>query len=141
MTTYIAEIVSELLHSKINLSTSIFIFPSKRAGFFLKKEIVHQNTQNIFSPKIVSIEEFIENIADLKIGEPIQLLFEFYEAYLTTNPSLEKESFEYFSSWAKVLLDDFNEIDRNLIDATSIFNYLKSIKDSSPFRAQNDKGI
>jgi len=129
MTTYIAEIVSELLHSKINLSTSIFIFPSKRAGFFLKKEIVHQNTQNIFSPKIVSIEEFIENIADLKIGEPIQLLFEFYEAYLTTNPSLEKESFEYFSSWAKVLLDDFNEIDRNLIDATSIFNYLKSIKD------------
>lgn len=129
MTTYIAEIVSELLHNNINLSNTIFILPSKRAGAFLKKEIVHQNTQNIFSPEIVSIEEFIENIADLKIGEPIQLLFEFYEAYLTTNPTLEKESFEYFSSWATVLLDDFNEIDRNLIDHASFFHYLKSIKD------------
>jgi len=129
MTTHIAETVSELIKNKTNLSSSIFILPSKRAGAFLKNEIVKQNTQSIFSPSILSIEEFIENIADLKIGDPLELIFEFYEVYLSANKSSEKESFESFSSWANVLLDDFNEIDRNLIDQDSFFHYLKSIKD------------
>nr|MBA3986912.1 hypothetical protein [Flavobacteriales bacterium] len=82
MTTHIAETVSEFIRNKTNLSSSIFILPSKRAGAFLKKEIVKQNAKNIFSPSILSIEEFIENIADLKIGDPLELLFEFYEVYL-----------------------------------------------------------
>ncbi len=139
MTTHIAETVSELLRNKTNLSSSIFILPSKRAGAFLKKEIVKQNTQNIFSPSILSIEEFIENIADLKIGDPLELLFEFYDVYLTTNTSSEKESFESFSSWANVLLDDFNEIDRNLIDQVSFFHYLKSIKDLDHWYLSTEK--
>jgi len=139
MTTYITEIVSELLNNKTNLSCSIFILPSKRAGAFLRKEIVKQNTQNIFSPEILSIEEFIENISDLKIGDPILLLFELFECYLETNPSEQKESFEYFSSWANVLLDDFNEVDRNLIDHSSFFHYLKSIKDIDHWYLNSEK--
>src|SRR5690606_38184484 len=39
------------------------------------------------------------------------------------------ESFESFSKWAQVLLQDFNEIDRYLINQEAVFNYLSAIQD------------
>ncbi len=129
MTTYINEIVTELLKSNQNLSNFVFVLPSKRAGTFLKREILSQNSHAQFAPEILSIEELIENIADLKIASSIELLFEFYDVYLNEKSIFEKESFESFSSWASVLVDDFNEIDRNLIDQKRFFNYLNEIKE------------
>jgi ATP-dependent helicase/nuclease subunit B len=129
MTTYINEIVTALLKSNQNLSDFVFVLPSKRAGTFIKKEILSHSTQTQFAPEILSIEELIEKIADLKIASSIELLFEFYEVYLNEIAVLEKESFESFSSWASVLIDDFNEIDRNLIDQNRFFNYLNEIKE------------
>jgi ATP-dependent helicase/nuclease subunit B len=129
MTTYLNEIVSNLLKSNQNLSNFVFVLPSKRAGSFLKREILSKNTQTQFAPEILSIEELIEHIADLKIAPSIELLFHFYEVYLNESSVVEKESFESFSSWASVLIDDFNEIDRNLIDQNRFFNYLNEIKE------------
>jgi hypothetical protein len=128
MITYLEEIVSEILDSKKELNYYIFVLPSIRACSFLKREILSQNKLTQFSPQILSIEEFIETIADLKIASSIELIFEFYSAYLNCASITEKESFESFSSWASVLLDDFNEIDRNLIDRKKFFNYLNDIK-------------
>lgn len=139
MTTYLNEIVSALLKSNQNLSDFVFILPSKRAGTFLKKEILLQNTQTQFAPEILSIEEFIEKIADLKIATTLELLFEFYEIYLNENSVSEKENFEGFSSWASVLIDDFNEIDRNLIDQRRFFNYLNEIKEVEHWYLNNQK--
>ncbi len=128
MITYLEEIVSEILNSKKELQSYIFVLPSRRACTFLKKELQSQNKTIQFSPQIFSIEAFIETIADLKIASSIELLFEFYDAYLRSPAIKEKESFESFTSWAAVLLDDFNEIDRNLIDRKKFFNYLSDIK-------------
>ena len=59
--------------------------------------------------------------------DPVELLFEFYEVY-TTLPNDKVQTFEQFSNWAKTLLQDFNEIDRYLIDPNYVFSYLKEIK-------------
>jgi ATP-dependent helicase/nuclease subunit B len=129
MITYLEEIVSEILNSKNELHTYIIVLPSRRACTFIKKEFLTQNKLTQFSPEILSIEEFIETIADLKIASSIELIFEFYNAYLNCSSIKEKESFESFSGWASVLLDDFNEIDRNLIDRKRFFNYLNNIQE------------
>ncbi|GGD80990.1 PD-(D/E)XK nuclease family protein [Planktosalinus lacus] len=139
MITYLQEIVSEVLKSDKDLSSTIFILPSKRAGNFLKTELLKQNQATQFSPEILSIEEFVETIADLKIAEPIELLFEFYEVYLKNEKIKEKEPFENFSSWATVLIGDFNEIDRNLIDQKQFFNYLNSIKEIDHWYLNQEK--
>ncbi|WP_339610720.1 PD-(D/E)XK nuclease family protein [uncultured Planktosalinus sp.] len=139
MVTYIQEIVSDFLKCNKELSTTIFILPSKRAGNFLKTELHNQNQSTQFSPEILSIEEFVEKIADLKIAESIELLFEFYEAYLKNDQIKEKEEFDTFSSWASVLIDDFNEIDRNLIPHKEFFNYLNSIKEIDHWYLNQEK--
>lgn len=139
MTTFIEEIVSDIISSGQNLSETVFILPSKRAGVFLRKETLKQTDKTLFSPKILSIEEFIENIADLTIADNTFLLFELYDVYLTINPDEDKENIETFSSWAATLLNDFNEIDRYMIDQNSFFGYLDRIQEIEHWYVKDEK--
>jgi hypothetical protein len=58
--------------------------------------------------------------------DPIELLFEFYDVYLSVKTN--QQSFELFANWAKTLLQDFNEIDRYLLDSSYVLSYLKTLK-------------
>ncbi len=56
-------------------------------------------------------------------------MFEFYEVYLSITEKSSQQPFETFANWAKTLLQDFNEIDRYLLDPLAILSYLKDIED------------
>ena len=60
------------------LSNTIVVLPNKRAKIFLIEALKKQVSTNILSPEIISIEEFIQEIAGIRTVDPIELLFEFY---------------------------------------------------------------
>ncbi len=128
MQTYLNTIVQDVLAKTHNLSNYTFILPSKRAGVFLKDEFKSSLMQTTILPKIISIEEFIKELSTINSIDTTTLLFEFYHIYKQNTPPKEIDSFDQFSTWATVLLQDFNEIDRHLIDSTYLFGYLKDIK-------------
>jgi len=137
---FLKEVLLELKDTTENISDLIFVVPSKRAGLFLKKELLEiYQEQTLFAPVILSIEEFIARLSGLEQLDNIQTLFEFYETYLHTHTHLEKESFETFNSWAQTLVYDFNEIDRYCIDHKSFFAYLSSIQDLNHWYLQKEK--
>ena len=111
------------------LSNTIVVLPNKRAKIFLIEALKKQVNSNILSPEIISIEDFIQDIAAIRTVDPIELLFEFYEVYLSVTEKTQQQSFELFANWAKMLLQDFNEIDRYLLDPTHVLSYLKDIED------------
>ena len=111
------------------LSNTIVVLPNKRAKIFLIEALKKQVPSNILSPEIISIEDFIQDIAAIRTVDPIELLFEFYEVYLSVTEKAQQQSFELFANWAKMLLQDFNEIDRYLLDPTHVLSYLKDIED------------
>ena len=111
------------------LSNTIVVLPNKRAKIFLVEALKKQVSTNILSPEIISIEEFIQDIASIRNIDPIELLFEFYEVYLSITEKPNQQSFELFANWAKTLLQDFNEIDRYLLDPSHVLSYLKDIED------------
>ena len=129
MTTFIHDVLKDLQSKQQNLSDLIFVLPSKRAGLFLKYEISKVVNKTIFSPHIISIEEFVEELSELKSISNTELLFEFYTTYSQLTKKEHLDSFESFSKWAQILLQDFNEIDRYLIPQEKIFNYLSAIQD------------
>ena len=138
MITYLDDVVNYIKPYN-NISSLTIILPSKRAGLVLKRKLLEQNTETLFAPQVLSIEEFVENISSLKIAPPINLLLYFYETYLTTLPEEEKDDFETFSAWASTLLNDFNEIDRYLIHQANFFNYLSAIQDLNHWVFNKDK--
>ncbi|CAH8288027.1 PD-(D/E)XK nuclease superfamily protein [Mariniflexile fucanivorans] len=129
MTTFIFDVLKDLQNNNSNLSELTFILPSKRAGLFLKHQLHKVSNQTIFSPTIISIEEFVEDLSQLQSISNTELLFEFYNTYIQVTKKEDADSFEIFSKWAQILLQDFNEIDRYLIPQKNIFNYLSAIKD------------
>ena len=129
-TSFLDKIASVLIENYSDtLSDTIVVLPNKRAKIFLIEALKNQVDRNILSPEIISIEDFVQNIAGIRTVDPIELLFEFYEVYLSITDKANQQSFELFANWAKTLLQDFNEIDRYLLDPYHVLSYLKDIED------------
>ena len=139
MTTFIHDVLKDLQNNNQNLSHLTFILPSKRAGLFLKHQLSTVVNQTIFAPQILSIEEFVEELSQLKSISNTELLFEFYTTYTQLTKKENIDSFESFSKWAQILLQDFNEIDRYLIPQEKIFNYLSAIQDLNHWSLEENK--
>ena len=139
MITFLEETLAKIKEETSALSELVIILPSKRACGFLLNHLKSSADKTFFSPKISSIEEFIQEISNLMIIDPTELLFESYKVYLKVISNQEKDSFEVYSSWATTLLNDFNEIDRHLISTNSFFNYLSTIRNINHWGVQNEQ--
>jgi len=128
MQSFLNQVVTDVLSKNINSSELTFVLPSKRAGIFLKNAFKSKLEKTTILPKIISIEEFIEELSRINSIDSTTLLFEFYTIYKKVTANNKVESFEDFSKWAPLLLQDFNEIDRHLVDAKYLFTYLTDIK-------------
>jgi ATP-dependent helicase/nuclease subunit B len=127
--TFLDKLVDHLLlkYSE-NLSDIVIILPNKRAKVFLLDKLKSHFENYFFAPKIISIEEFVQELSGVRSIDNIELLFEFYQVYSDLNKNDSLQNFDQFSNWAKTLLQDFNEIDRYLIEPNYVFSYLKDIE-------------
>src|SRR5690606_18956575 len=139
MVTFLQETLADIKKNHSDLSEIILILPSKRAGGFLMHELKKETSKTQFAPQILSIEEFVEELSNIKIIDNTELLFKSYKAYINTKSISEKEDFETYSTWATTLLNDFNEIDRYLVEPKPFFSYLASIKTLERWGVKDEK--
>lgn len=128
MQKFLEKIVETLLknHPK-GLESIGLILPSKRAGTFLLHALSKQLTNSGFAPQIFSLADFVEQQSDLVVIEPTELLLELFEVHQQIEGK-EAEPFEQFMNWGNTLIQDFNEIDRYLIDGHELFTFLTEAK-------------
>jgi len=137
--TFLQQLAQVILNNYSDtLSDLIIILPNRRAKVFLLEALKKQSEKTIFAPEIISIEDFVQNIAGIRSIDSVELLFEFYTIYLEITES-DKESFETFANWAKTLLQDFNEIDRYLLEPDKILKYLENIKEVEHWAVDSNK--
>ncbi len=128
--TFIQQVAKQLLLIPVqDLLNTTIVLPNKRARVFLLDALSKASGKTLFSPKIISVENLISDISGLSTIEPIPLLFRFYDVYLKLNKTSANQDFDQFANWAKTLLQDFNEIDRYLLNPKEILTYLKEIDD------------
>ncbi len=139
MVTFLQETLADIQKKHSDISEITFILPSKRAGGFLMHELKKVTSKTQFAPRILSIEEFVEDLSNLSLIDNPELLFKSYEAYINTTSISEKEDFETFSTWANTLINDFNEIDRYLVEPKPFFSYLASIKTLERWGVNDEK--
>lgn len=128
-TTFLDKIATIIIENHLDdLANLTVVLPNKRARVFLVEALKNKVEDTIFSPQITSIEDFVQEMAGICAIDSIELLFEFYEVYLSVTTTAPQD-FELFANWAKTLLQDFNEIDRYLLDPKYVLSYLKDIED------------
>jgi ATP-dependent helicase/nuclease subunit B len=124
MQSFLQETVQKLLSRDTPISEYILILPSKRAGGSLQQILIANAKNNFFSPKILSIEEFVVEVAGLKPILKTELLVISHSVY----NQIRETPFEEYLTWAETILNDFSEIDRHLVTPKEFFDYLNSIK-------------
>lgn len=109
-----------------DLSHYTIVFPNKRAGLFFRKNLRSDIKQHMWSPKVLSITEFIESHSPLRIADKFTLVFELYNVF--EKYYKESEPFTDFFFWGETLLADFDEIDKFQVDAQLLFRNLSQMK-------------
>jgi len=129
-TSFLHKIAQQIANDcDLNFTNTVIVLPNKRARLFLLEAFKSTSNMTFFAPEIISIEDLITRISKMNTLTGVEQLFEFYEVYKEITPQNAQQDFEQFSNWAKMLLQDFNEIDRYLLKPSHVFDYLKNIDD------------
>jgi ATP-dependent helicase/nuclease subunit B len=107
------------------------VLPGKRGRIFLKNHLAEISGGTVFFPDIISVEELMQEISGLNQIDNISLNLELYIAWKkikNKDAFEEKERLKEFLKWSNTILHDFNEIDRSLANADSLFTNLSDIK-------------
>jgi CRISPR/Cas system-associated exonuclease Cas4 (RecB family) len=102
------------------------VFPSRRAQLFFSDELAAVIDKPIWSPNYTSLEEIVSSLSALRKIDDFSLLTLIYQIYKKHTQSLE--TFDKFYFWGEILLNDFDDIDKHLVDAKLLFRNLKSQK-------------
>jgi CRISPR/Cas system-associated exonuclease Cas4 (RecB family) len=108
-----------------DLSHIAVVFPNKRAALFLNEHLARIAGQPVWSPAYITISDLFRQHTDLKTADPIKLICDIHKSF--TKCTGIDETLDHFYGWGQLLLADFDDIDKNMADADSIFCNLKDI--------------
>ncbi|MDR1004415.1 MAG: PD-(D/E)XK nuclease family protein [Prevotellaceae bacterium] len=121
------ELVARDLYAKVgnNLSRTAVVFPNKRARLFFNEHLAAQTDRPLWSPAYISISELFGQLSPWKAGDPIRLVCELYRVFREETQSTETLDDFYF--WGELLISDFDDVDKNLVDAGRLFGNLQDL--------------
>jgi len=96
-----------------------FVLPNRRAGLFLQKYIAEIAGRPLFSPAMLTIQELFASLSSYQLADRIEMLVMLYNHYRKISGS--GESFDDFLFWGDMLLNDFDDADKCLVDAKQLF--------------------
>jgi hypothetical protein len=125
---YFLERIAKLLYEQNggDIRNHSLVFPSRRAGLYFLKYYAAQLDKPVWTPSILTINEFFYSFSDLVVADNEILLFELYKIYRELNKSAE--SFDEFYFWGDMLVNDFDDIDKYMIDAQVLFRNVHDFK-------------
>jgi hypothetical protein len=124
---FLENIASSLYREYGNtLNRHCLVFPSRRAGLYFLKYLSSITGKPVWAPSTLTINELFRSYSSLQIAGNEILLFELYKIYRSLKKS--PESFDDFYFWGDMLLGDFDDIDKYLVDAALLFRNVLDIK-------------
>lgn len=119
------------LNERQKLADFCFVFPNKRSAtfftHFLKKEF---GSAGGILPEVTNITDFIGTFSPLLTeANRYDCLFTLFDEYRKL-PGIDTD-FDRFLFWGEMLMSDFNDVDRYLVDADALFVNIKRLKEIS----------
>ena len=114
-----------------SLGEYCFVFPNRRSALFFSKYLGQAAGKPVFSPKLLTINDLMTDLSGLRPVDKIGALYTLYRNYAALMwPGEEpKEPFDEFVYWGDVLLGDFDDVDKYLVDARGLFSNISDLKE------------
>ncbi len=129
--------IADFIHSKeMNLRHLTIVLPSERAKKYLKLELFKLYQKPFLAPQMITMDKWIKSHSPETVIDKTRALIRLYEIHQketfkasSDEINFTEDSFDEFIKWGDILLADFNEIDRYLLDAKQVFKNLSDIKE------------
>lgn len=112
-----------------DISSDCFIFPNRRAMAFFKKYLaaeVRESGVPAVAPQMFPVNDFFSRITGKRASDRVNLLLSLYDRYKDLNP--KAEPLDDFIFWGDVLLSDFDDVDKYLVDPEKLFTNVADFK-------------
>ena len=128
METFLKLVAQDLLNRYGNdLSRVAVVFPNKRASLFFNQALAQLSDTPVWTPSYMSISSLFGGLSALKLGDSIKLVCELYKVFGAETGRTETLDDFYF--WGEMLISDFDDVDKNLVDADRLFSNLHDWKE------------
>ncbi|MBL0740081.1 PD-(D/E)XK nuclease family protein [Chryseolinea lacunae] len=132
MKPFLYELAETLYKTHRPLDALTVIFPNRRAVLYFRKHLSTFLDRPAFAPRLITIEDFISGLTELKVPDKLELihrLFKTYNDLLRKNLESEGEPFDKFYFWGDMLLSDFDEVDKYMVNPGQLFQDLSHQKE------------
>lgn len=136
---FLDKIANYIYEHELPLQDLVVVVPSERMKKYLTSALFQQYGRPIISPEIITIDKWVKGHTDKTVIDRTRAIIELFRIQLKDAKSEEDRSFDEFLSWGEILLNDFNEIDRYLLDAEQIFRNLEDIKEIENWSFGNEE--
>ena len=128
MKPFLREIAEELYSSHGDrLEDLCLVFPNRRAGLFFNKYLGECLESPVWSPTILTIQDLMVRISDLDYADEVELISILYRDYSILKKN--HENFDDFYFWGEIMVNDFDDVDKYLVDAGDLFKNLEGLKE------------
>ena len=135
------EYVAEDLLSKYgtDLSHTAVVFPNKRASLFLNEHLARLAGKPIWSPSYITISELFRQHSELVTGDSIKLVCDLYQTYIEVTGT--DETLDHFYGWGQIMLADFDDLDKNMADASKVFCNVRDLHELDDVSYLSDEQV
>ncbi|TRX47148.1 PD-(D/E)XK nuclease family protein [Fulvivirga sp. M361] len=127
MKTFLQEIAQDIIRNYPGkLGDITIIFPNRRAGLFFREYLKQELNGPSWSPQVLSFQDFIAASCPLQKADQLFLVHQLHTIY---NQQLKtREGFDRFYYWGQMLLKDFDDVDKYLVNAQNLYTNLSRQK-------------
>lgn len=127
--TFLNNVAKDILQRFGNdMSMVTVVFPNKRARLFMNEELLSLIEEPIWAPEYSTIAELFESIVGDTVSDTIPVNCRLYQIYKSILGD-KAESLDQFWGWGEIILSDFDDIDKHLVDADSLFLNAKQLEE------------
>ena len=133
MTPFLYQVARHYLPAGI--SEKCMVFPNRRSIVFFRKHlatlVAERGAGPLLMPRMLTVADFFSTLYGNPVSDKVSLLIELYDVYKDLYPNAE--SLDDFIFWGDVILSDFSDTDKYLVDPRQLFTNvadLKSIEDT-----------
>ncbi|MBK9292790.1 MAG: PD-(D/E)XK nuclease family protein [Bacteroidetes bacterium] len=116
-----------LQHAPHELKDIMVVFPNRRAGLFLRRELSQALKQPAWLPEILSLEEALSRWSGFAPADNLSMIVELIRFQLAEGGQTGHEA-AAFVGYARQMVADFDEIDHSLAPPEAVFSALSEAK-------------
>lgn len=136
-------LVAEDLKHHEDIDDCLLVFPNRRAIMFFNEFWADEFDKPFLTLETTTIQDLFHSLASYHVPDQIRLLIELFHTIKEKCPEIlgTEPSFDKFYFWGQTLLSDFDDIDKNMVNAQALFSNMADLQNVKDFSFLTDAQV